>query len=82
MTLTSGYVRVLDAQDKVIDKYFITGGLADISNNTCTVSSEAVIPEEDIQSLGAVNYTNWRLQKERMKNVIERYQDKLNKDKE
>ena len=70
VTLANGYVRVLDGQDNVTDKYFIIGGLANIADDVCTVSSGAVIPEEHIGQYGVFNYVNWRSQYKRKNEVI------------
>lgn len=77
MTLTNGYVKVLDEQDKVTDKYFIVGGFANIADDVCIVSSEAVVPEEHISQYGVFNYANWRSSRERKQAVIGRYYRKL-----
>lgn len=77
VTLANGYVRVLDGQDKVTDKYFIVGGFANIADDVCIISSEAVVPEEHISQYGVFNYVNWRSSKGRKQAVIDRYYRKL-----
>ncbi len=73
LSLVNGYVNVLDTHGNVTDQYFIRGGVADIADNVCTVSTEAVISEEDIAKYGVVNYTNWRASRNRKRAVIRRY---------
>lgn len=77
VTLANGYVRVLDGQDNATDKYFIIGGLANIADDVCTVSSGAVIPEEHIGQYGVFNYVNWRSQYKRKNEVIKRYHRRM-----
>ena len=40
--LRNGIVNILDNQLKVIESYFVKGGIADIARNRCAVSSEKV----------------------------------------
>lgn len=42
LLLRNGIVRILDNQLKVIESYFVKGGIADIARNRCAVSSEKV----------------------------------------
>ena len=44
----SGVVTVLDNNDKYTDRYFVMSGVADIKDNFCNISSELVIPFENI----------------------------------
>lgn len=77
ITLANGYIRVLDEQDNVTDKYFIVGGFANIADDVCIISSEAVVPEEHISQYGVFNYVNWRSSRKRKNAVIKRYHRKL-----
>lgn len=73
ISLINGYVRILDAHDQVTDKFFIRGGVANIADNVCTISSEAVVSEEEISQFGIFNYVNWRASRNRKRAVIRRY---------
>ena len=50
MVLTNGYVRVLDEHDGITDKYFIRGGIANIADDICAISTEGVVSEDDTAS--------------------------------
>lgn len=60
MVLTNGYVRVLDEHDGITDKYFIRGGIANIADDICAISTEGVVSEGDISKYGIINYVSWR----------------------
>ncbi len=46
--LKAGVISLLDNNGKVTQKFFINGGVADIANNICVVSSEVVINKKDV----------------------------------
>ena len=45
--LRNGLVQVLDKADKVTERYFIKGGIADIARNRCAISTEKVVAYEN-----------------------------------
>lgn len=45
--LRDGLVQVLDKADKVTERYFIKGGIADIARNRCAISTEKVVAYEN-----------------------------------
>lgn len=48
MLLKNGIVQVLDNSNKVLERYFVKGGIADIARNRCAISTEKVISFDDI----------------------------------
>lgn len=48
LLLRNGVVNVLDNQLKVIESYFVKGGIADVARNRCAVSSEKVFGVDGI----------------------------------
>ena len=67
MVLTNGYVRVLDEHDGITDKYFIRGGIANIADDICAISTEGV------------NYVSWRANRKRKREVVRRYNRKMSR---
>lgn len=45
--LRNGLVQILDKSDKVVERYFIKGGIADIARNRCAISTEKVVAYEN-----------------------------------
>ena len=43
----NGLVQILDKSDKVVERYFIKGGIADIARNRCAISTEKVVAYEN-----------------------------------
>lgn len=48
MVVDMGVVRILDENDHVIEEYYVSGGAADIKEDTCSVLTEAVINRKEI----------------------------------
>lgn len=48
MVVDAGLVRILDESERVIEEYYVSGGAADIKEDTCTVLTEAVINRNEI----------------------------------
>ena len=46
--LTNGVVQILDENKKVVDRFFVKGGVADIARNRCAISSEKVVSFDSI----------------------------------
>ena len=42
LLLRNGLIRILDNQLKVVESYFVKGGVADVARDRCAVSSEEV----------------------------------------
>lgn len=79
MVLTNGYVRVLDEHDSITDKYFIRGGIANIADDICAISTEGVVSEDDISKYGIINYVSWRANRKRKREVVRRYNRKMSR---
>ena len=79
MGLTNGYVRVLDEHDGITDKYFIRGGIANIADDICAISTEGVVSEDDISKYGIINYVSWRANRKRKREVVRRYNRKMSR---
>ena len=45
--LRNGLVQILDKSDKVVERYVIKGGIADIARNRCAISTEKVVAYEN-----------------------------------
>ena len=45
--LRNGLVQILDKSDKVVERYFVKGGIADIARNRCAISTEKVVAYEN-----------------------------------
>ncbi len=48
MVIDMGVVQILDESDRVVEEYYVSGGAADIKEDTCTVLTEAVIDRKEI----------------------------------
>ncbi len=48
LLLTNGVVQLLDFNNKVLERYFIKGGVADIARDRCAVSAEKVTEFDEI----------------------------------
>ena len=79
MVLTNGYIRVLDEHDGITDKYFIRGGIANIADDICAISTEGVVSEDDISKYGIINYVSWRANRKRKREVVRRYNRKMSR---
>ncbi len=48
MVVDMGVVQILDESDRVVEEYYVSGGAADIKEDTCTVLTEAAINSKEI----------------------------------
>ena len=48
MVVDMGVVQILDENDHTIEEYFVSGGAADIKEDTCVLLTEAVINRKNI----------------------------------
>lgn len=48
MVVDMGVVQILDENDRIVDEYYVSGGAADIKEDTCSVLTEAVINRKDV----------------------------------
>lgn len=48
MVVDMGLVQILDEQDKTIEEYYVSGGAADIKDDSCAILTEAVIKSTEI----------------------------------
>lgn len=48
MVVDMGVVQILDDDERVSEEYYVSGGAADIKEDTCTVLTEAVINRKDV----------------------------------
>lgn len=48
MIVDMGVVQILDENDRIIEEYFVSGGAADIKDDTCSLLTEAAINRKDI----------------------------------
>ena len=48
MPLDVGLIKILGDENQVTDEYFVSGGAADIKENTCTILAEAVFKRAEI----------------------------------
>jgi len=48
MVVDMGIVRILDDNNQVTEEYFVSGGAADIKEDTCAVLTEAAINRKDV----------------------------------
>lgn len=48
MVVDMGVVRILDEQNQVIEEYYVSGGAADIKEDTCSILTEAAINRKEI----------------------------------
>lgn len=47
--LKSGMVQILDSNMRPIEKYFVKGGVADVCDDKCSVSSEVVFSKKELK---------------------------------
>lgn len=79
MMLTNGYVQILDERANIMGKFFIRGGIADIADDICAISTEGVVSEDDISKYGIINYVSWRANRKRKREVVRRYNRKMSR---
>ena len=48
LLLRDGQVKVLDKENRIEHRYFVKGGIADIAQNVCNVSSEVIDEYNDM----------------------------------
>ncbi len=47
-TLDMGVIKILDEENQTADEFFISGGIADIKEDTCTVLTESAFNRADL----------------------------------
>ncbi len=48
IALEIGKVQILDEENQIIDEWLVSGGAADIKNNTCTILTEVAFNKNEI----------------------------------
>jgi len=48
--LTIGLMELLDSENKTFKRWFIDGGMADIANDVCTLTTERIVDLEGLQA--------------------------------
>ena len=48
VALDMGVMQILNENDDIIDEYYLSGGIADIKENSCTILTEAAFKKSDL----------------------------------
>ena len=46
--MSAGVLKLLDDEEKIVGKFFVSGGVAEVNDNVCTVSADRVLPKGSI----------------------------------
>lgn len=71
--LQAGAVQILDSENKTVAVYFIDEGIADIAENTCTVSTKYFLAKNDVSLPNALEKAQTDDKKQKFYQAIAEY---------